>query len=376
MIRLFFLIRSLEFGGAERQLIELVKGLSKRGFVVTVATFYDGGALRPELEGIAGVQVLSLHKKSRWDLVPFFWRLWKTAREVKPMIFHGYMCVSNELCLLLGRLVGAKAVWGLRGSYLDLAQYGWIARMVFRLGAWLSSFADLIIANSYAGKTHYISNGYRRQCMMVIQNGIDTERFQPNREVGQHVRDEWEVTDKQVLIGYVARLDPIKDHAGFLQAASLLAREREDVRFVCVGEGPESYRRTLHQISEQLALAERLKWIAARQDICAVYNAFDIFTSSSSGEGFPNVIGEAMACGVPCVVTDVGDSACIVGDTGLVVPPKDPEALYNGWKRILALSQSDRELLGKTSRARIVAEFSVNQLVERTQTVLEELLAA
>jgi glycosyltransferase involved in cell wall biosynthesis len=339
-----------------------------------VATFYDGGALRSELERITGVQVLSLHKKSRWDLVAFFWRLWKTAREVKPMIFHGYMCVSNELCLLLGRLMGAKVVWGLRRSYLDLAQYGLIARMVFRLGAWLSRFPDLIIFNSYAGKTHYTTNGYCKQRMLVIQNGIDTERFKPNREVGQHVRDELGVTDEQVLIGYVARLDPIKDHVGFLQAASLLAREREDVRFVCVGGGPELYRSTLHKISEQLALAERLKWIVARQDICAVYNAFDIFTSASLGEGFPNVVGEAMACGIPCVVTDVGDLACIVGDTGLVVPPKDPEALYNGWKQILALSQSKRESIGKASRARIVAEFSIDRLVEQTQTILAGLL--
>jgi len=141
-----------------------------------------------------------------------------------------------------------------------------------------------------------------------------------------------------------------------------------------VGDGPDSYKSKLRALAEELRLTEKLIWAGFRDDLAAVYNALDLLTSSSYGEGFPNVVAEAMACGIPCVVTDVGDSACIVGDTGLVVPPKDPEALSNGWKEILALSQLDREARGKASRARIVEEFSVNQLVERTQTVLEGLL--
>lgn len=375
MISLFFLIRSLEYGGAERQLVELVKGLDKRCFAITVATFYDGGALRPELEEIDGVQVVSLHKKGRWSLAPFLWRLWQMAKKANPAIVHGYMGVANELCLLVGRLMGAKVVWGLRASDLDLAHYGWLSRVVFWLGARLSCFAELIIVNSNAGKNHYISKGYSGKRMMVIPNGIDTERFQPDKEVGQRVRDEWEITDGQTLIGSVGRLDPRKDHVSFLRAASLLVRERDDVRFVCVGSGPEKILRRLKLFAEELELVERLKWAGARYDMCAVYNALDIFTSSSCwGEGFPNVIGEAMACGVPSVVTDAGDSAAIVGDAGIVVPSKDPEALCHGWKEILSLSKEEREALGLVARERIRNEFSPRLLAERTAAALEGLL--
>src|SRR5438128_1272138 len=119
-IRLLFLIRSLDRGGAQRQLVELAKGLDKTRFEVTVATFYDGGALRGEIEGADGVAVLSLHKKGRWDLLPFVWRLLQTVRRVRPQVIHGYMGVANELSLLVGRLVGALVVWGLRASDMDL----------------------------------------------------------------------------------------------------------------------------------------------------------------------------------------------------------------------------------------------------------------
>jgi len=240
----------------------------------------------------------------------------------------------------------------------------------------MSRFSDLIIVNSYAGKDYYIANGYCGKRMMVIPNGIDTEHFQPNEESGQRVRDEWGVTDEQVLIGHVGRLDPMKDHANFLQTAFLLVRERDDVRFVCIGGGPEPYRRTLHNIAEGFELTERLKWIGARQDMCAVYNALDILTSSSYGEGFPNVIGEAMSCGTPCVVTGVGDSARIVEDTGIVVPPKVPDALYQAWKKLLSLSKEEREARGQEARERICAEFSLRHLIERTERALGGLLGA
>ena len=374
MTRLLFLIRSLERGGAERQLTELVKGFNKQRFAIVVATFYDGGALRPELEGIAGVRVLSLHKEGRWDLLPFLWRLWKTAKGANPAILHGYMGVSNELCLLIGRLMGAKVVWGLRASNLDLAYYSRVSRVVFRLGAWLSRFADLIIVNSEAGRTHYVNNGYSSRRMTVIHNGIDTEHFQPDKTAGQRVRDEWKITDEQCLIGHVGRLDPRKDHQNFLHAASLLSRERENVRFVCIGTGPERSFQRLRHLAERLGLTERLIWAGGRHDMCAVYNALDVLASSSCwGEGFPNVIGEAMACGVPCVVTDVGDSAHIVGDVGIVVPPKNPEALCIGWKEFLSLSKEDRGRTGRAARKRICDEFDLRLLVGRTETALRVL---
>jgi glycosyltransferase involved in cell wall biosynthesis len=377
MVRLFFLIRSLDRGGAERQLVELVKGLDKKRFAITVCTFYDGGALRPELECIKEIRVVSLHKKGRWDLWPFLWRLWKTVRRSRPQILHGYLDMANVFSLLVGRLVGAKVVWGLRASNMDLSQYDWTFRWAFRMEAGLSRFPDLIIVNSQAGKEHHIAHGYCRKHMTVIPNGIDTQRFRPDREAGQRVRVEWGISDSQFLIGLVGRLDPMKDHPTFLSAAALLAKERNDVRFVCVGGGPEPYTQKMHKLAEDLGLGESLIWAGPRDDMPEVYNALDLLLLSSSyGEGFPNVVAEAMACGVPCVVTEVGDSALAVRETGVVVPPKDPQALAEGLKKLIARSPAERAALGQAARARIVSEYSRARLVGRTEEALQKLLEA
>src|SRR6266446_760184 len=135
-MHLFFLIRALDHGGAERQLIELVKASDKSRFKVTVATFYDGGGLRPEIEKIEGVRVISLGKKGRWDLLPFLWRLARLVREIRPDILHGYMGIANELCSLMGWLYGGRVVWGMRQSRREPGQYGWLTRLSSRVGMW------------------------------------------------------------------------------------------------------------------------------------------------------------------------------------------------------------------------------------------------
>jgi glycosyltransferase involved in cell wall biosynthesis len=375
MIRIFFLIRSLERGGAERQSVELVKGLNKGRFAVTVATFYDGGALRSEVAGLENVALFSLHKAARWDVLRFLFRLWRTAREVRPHILHGYMGVANELCLVVGKALGAKVVWGLRSSYMDFSRYDWAARFIFRVGAWLSRWPDLIIVNSHAGKQHHITNGYHNARMIVIPNGIDTNRYRPDAEAGRRMRAVWGIAGDKKAIGLVGRLDPMKDHPTFLRAAALLAKKRPDVQFVCVGEGPKRYASQLQSQGETLGLKNRLVWGGALSDMVAVYNAFDIATSCSSfGEGFSNAVGEAMASGVPCVVTDVGDAAMIVGQTGVVVRAGDPDALVRGWDELLSMSADARGLLGRAARQRIKQMFEVDILVNRTADALEALI--
>ena len=203
---------------------------------------------------------------------------------------------------------------------------------------------------------------------LFIPNGIDTEWFRSDPEARQRIRTEWGLTESEKLIGLVGRLDPMKDHPTFLRAAAMLSQERGDVRFVCVGDGPTDYRRELSALGKELGLTQRLIWAGVREDIPAVYNALDIVTSSSSyGEGFPNVVGEAMACEVPCVATDVGDSAWIVGETGVVVSPKDPEALAAGWKTSLARHGSEMAL---EARLRVEENFSVERLIEQTERAI------
>ena len=373
-MRLFFLIRSLDHGGAERQLIELVKALDRSRYQITVATFYDGGKLRPALAAIEGVRVVSLGKRGRWDVLPFIVRLLSEVRRARPDIVHGYLNVANELALLAGRVVGAKVVWGLRMSSVDWTRYERVSRVSARIGALLSGMADLHIANSEAGRAAYAESGYPADRIVVIPNGIDTMVFFPDAVARARIRHEWGVDDATCVVASVGRIDPQKDHASFLRAAALLARRRPDVRFVVVGDGPEPLRVQLEALADELRLTNRIRWIRGSNEMRSLYNAFDVLALTSAyGEGFPNVVGEAMACGTPVVATDVGDASRVVSDGTLVVPPRDPVALDAAFERLLRRTPSDRRALGDELRERISQHFSVRTLAIRTAAVLDGL---
>ncbi|GAX92060.1 glycosyltransferase [Effusibacillus lacus] len=373
-MKILFLIRSLQFGGAERQLVTLAKGLHQKGLNVGVTVFYPGGPLQAELHEV-GIQVIVLEKRGRWDLVGFFMKLIQTIRAFQPDILHGYLGVPNILTVLLKPIFPkVKMVWGVRASFMDLEKYDWLIKTLYKIECKLSRFADLIIANSYAGMEYSIKQGFPAQKMIVVPNGINMEQFGLDLESKNQMRRVWGISEDETLIGMVGRLDPMKDHSTFLKAATLLVKEITNVRFVCVGEGPLDYKRQLQEEAETLGLSKHLLWIGNVNDMSAVYNALDILTLSSYGEGFPNVIGEAMACGVPCVVTEVGDSARIVGDTGVVVPPKSPDQLAEGLKAMLNRLDGNRADISRKVRERIVSEFSSEILFQRTVEALRRLL--
>lgn len=375
-VRLFFLIRSLEAAGAERQLIELVKRLDANRFDIVVATFYDGGALRLEIENLSGVRIVSLRKRGRWDVIPFVLRLANVVRDFRPDVLHGYMGISNELCSLMARLFGGRAIWGLRMSNPDKSWNDWLSRWAVCCGTWLSSFADLIIVNSYAGQREHVARGYHSGRMVVIHNGIDTARFHPDPSSGRRKRREWKIRDEDFLIGLIGRLDPQKDHPTFLRAAALILKKRPNVRFVCLGNGyNEQYKNQIRALVTELGLDGRLLWLPASDDIVAIYNAIDLVTlCSRSAEGFANVVGEAMSCSVPVIVTDIGDLAIIVENKDQVVPVERPDLLADAWCRIIDMAPDARLELGCRERSRIVNEFDVIRLVERTVAEIDSIV--
>jgi len=210
--------------------------------------------------------------------------------------------------------------------------------------------------------------------MVVIQNGIDTTHFAPDLKAGLRLRASWQVPEGSILIGIVGRLDPIKDHPTFLRAAAILAGSRPDVRFVCIGGGPEEYARDLKNLAYDLGLRDKVIWPGfITKDMAAAYNALDLCSSSSYGEGLSNAVAEAMACGVPCVVTDVGDSPLIVGDTGVVVPPKNPDALAAGWAAMIERLAGNPGLRA-AARKRIESKLSAETLVANVSKILLGLL--
>jgi glycosyltransferase involved in cell wall biosynthesis len=366
-MKILFLTRKLLRGGAERQMVELAKGLKARGFEVGVVVFYLGGALDEELR-VAGVPLHGLAKGGRWDVVGFFVRLVRLLRREAPSIFYGYLPMANILTALSKPFLPATCiVWGVRASNMIPSFYDGLSRIIYRIEIWLSRIPDLIIANSVAGAGHAREKGFPADRTVVIPNGINTDRFRPLKEAGQSLRAEWGLDENVKVVGLVGRLDPMKGHSTFLRAAALMAKRQDDLRFVCVGDGPNAYRLSFAALGRELGLDGRLMWVGGYDDMYSMFNAFDILCLSSGfGEGFPNVVGEAMACGVPCVVTDVGDSAVLVGDSGVVVPPDDPEALASGCERMLCRLQDQGGRLGSLVRERIEKNFNCDLMVENT----------
>jgi glycosyltransferase involved in cell wall biosynthesis len=375
MTRILFLVRALTLGGAERQLTELVQHLAPGRFKILVLTYYSQDAAEYTLRRSDSVELQSLGKRGRWDVLGFLWRLYRAARTFRPQIMHGYLGGANEVALLIGRLTGAKVVWGLRASNMDFSRYDWLSGVLFRLGAWCSAWTDLIIVNSHAGREHHVRCGYAGERMLTIHNGIDGSVFGRSPEARERIRSEWNVRDDEILVGLVGRIDPMKDHATFLRAAAALAGQAPQARFVCVGTGPPRYWQEMRSLASSLGLDGRLTWAGARQDMPAVYNALDVLCSSSAfGEGFSNVVAEGMACGIPCVVTDVGDSARIVGDTGTVVPPGDADAMMQAVRQLLMLPAQQRRDRGNRARQRVVEHFPVEKMVAATQAAFNDLL--
>lgn len=366
-MKIALLTRSLERGGAERQLCLLAAALQQRGHDVVVLTFYPGGALAGDLAA-ANIRRIVLEKRSRWDLAGFFMMLLRILRQERPAVLYSFMPTANlTAAVAKAALPWLKIVWGIRASPLDLQQYDRTTRWTYRLELLLRNAANAIVANSHAGLRPFLARGYRSQSAFMIPNGVDAARFAPDAEARRRLRQAWHIADDRTLIGIAARIDPMKDHSTFIRAAKLIAAQRPEAHFAVIGTGDEALRRALEELVHELGLAGRFSWIGPHDDMPAVYNALDLLVLSSAfGEGFPNVLAEAQACETACIATDVGECRLVLGDDG-VVPPRDPAALAALALRVL--DQAAGQPAGR--RARMERNFSVAHLAEQTEAVLK-----
>jgi glycosyltransferase involved in cell wall biosynthesis len=373
-MKVLLFVRDLAVGGSQRQLAVLAGGLARRGHDVAVAVLYAGGALETLLD--RGVRLLPIGKHSRWDVIAPLARLHRLFVSEHPDLVYAFLPTQTTLgALLLPPRLKTKLVFGLRAGGMQLDRYDALSAFTYRSEVWLARRADLLIANARAVRTDAVARGLPADRIAVVPNGIDTEAMRPDAAAGRALRQAWKISDAAFVIGCVARLDPMKDHANLLKAAATFAGKNPDARFVCVGNGPAAYRAELQARASSLGLADRVVWAGEIGDVKAAYNAFDIATLSSAfGEGFPNVVGEAMACGIPVVATDVGDVRPIVAELGETVPPKAPELLSAGWERLRQRLAQDQGLR-QAARGRIVANYGLDAMVRRTEDVLVRLAA-
>jgi len=244
--------------------------------------------------------------------------------------------------------------------------------MIRKLDARLSGAADAVVFNSHRAAEQHASLGYCMHRARVIPNFFETERFKPRPEEAAGFRRSIGCNDDSTLVGLVARFDKLKDHLTFLRAARTVVTRFPRCRFLLIGRGCDQTNGQLMQWIEECGLRERVCALGERGDLPMVQSALDIAVNSSITEGFPNAIGEAMACAVPCVVTDVGDCKFVVGEAGLVVPPRDPDALAGAIVKLIDLPPEARARIGERGRHRVMTEFSKASVVGKFTKLYEE----
>lgn len=299
-----------------------------------------------------------------------------------PDVVQTWMYQADLVGGLATRLAGdAPVVWGIHSSYLDPESVNQLKIWTVRASAWVSRWLPTrIVCCSEASRRVHAELGYATKNMLIIPNGSDLTAFEPDPEARSAVRRELGLREGTPLVGLFARWDPQKDHRTFVRAAAILHARAPDAHFVLCGAadadgiGITSENAQLTEWIDSAGLRSCFHLLGMRRDVPRLSAALDIASLSSSyGEAWPLTVGEAMACGIPCVVTDVGDSASIVGDTGRVVPPRDPAALADAWYELLAVGPDARARLGLAARRRIEEHFSLTSAIEKYEGLYKEL---
>jgi glycosyltransferase involved in cell wall biosynthesis len=371
-VRVVHLITDLNVGGAEVMLVRLIERLDRNRIENVVIALDATGPLATRIRQ-TGVAVFGLDMTPNW-ISPFaLWRLATLLRRLRPDILQTWLYHADFAGLIGGALARVpRIVWNIRCAELDPRDHPRSLRPLLRLLAFASARPRAIVSNSIVARRAHEQLGYSPQRWSIIPNGFDTTAFHPGSRDGRDLRAELGLGRSTTMVGLMARFHPMKDHATFLRAAARVARLLPDVHFVAAGRGVDNL--TLNALAAELKLEAAVHLIGAQVNAAAFLASLDLVVSSSYSEAFPNVIGEAMACGVPCVVTDVGDSAEIVGKCGIVVPPRDPEALADGILRALALDETSRRALGAAARERIATVYSIERAARRYEALYEELL--
>lgn len=373
-MKIVHVINDLTVGGAEMMLYKLLSRTNRERYDPVVISLRGGGELREGVESL-GIPVHGLGMKPPAPTPAALWRLRRMMHRLDPDLIQGWMYHGNLAAQLASVFSPSRTatIWNIRQSLYSLEHEKAATALAIRLCSHLSERPAAIIYNSGTSAVQHHTFNYHSGNALVIHNGFDTDIFAPSAEARESVRAELRVAPDTLLIGLTGRYHPAKDHANFLRAAAILCESRPDAQFVLTGTGVHSGNKALCELVTQLGLDGRVHLLGKRRDIPRLMASFDIAVSSSFEEGFPNVVGEAMSCGVPCVVTDVSDMPRIVGKTGKVVPPRNPSALAAALKDFIALGHEGRTSLGREARARVSEYFELGLIVRKYEEVYENI---
>lgn len=374
-IQVMHVITGLGAGGAEAMLYKLVSATPADGLSHSVVSLTDDGVFGAKLVA-DGVPVTCLGMRRGVPNPLALGRLVRLLRRRRPDVIQGWMYHANLVAGVAGSIARIPVVWGIHHSDVD-------PRNAKRLTNWTRSVCALlsgalparIVSCADSALRSHVRLGYRADRMLVIPNGFVSERLAASSQARAQVRRELDIPDDAPLVGVIARVHPDKDHRNFLAAASLVSATRRDAVFLLAGDGASPSNAMLSGWIDASGMGRRVRMLGFRSDVPRLLAALDVLVSSSRGEGFPQILGEAMLCGIPCVATDCGDSREILGTTGWVVPIRDPAALARGILDALALSPSERAALGAAARERIVERYELRVVARRYADLYAEVHA-
>jgi glycosyltransferase involved in cell wall biosynthesis len=374
-VRVLHIISGLNNGGAEMMLAKLLSATDGERISSAVLSMSPPGRLGDVITS-SGVPVFTLDMRPGLRGLVALKRLPRIVRDFAPDLLQGWMYYGNFVAML-SRLYagGAPGVWNIRQSLEDISREKRYARWAIRLSAFLSSWADAIIYNSISGRVQHEAYGFSTRNGLVIPNGFDLSRFKPSPEARSTLRTELGLESDAQLVGMVARWHPMKDHANFMRAASLILKTHPGVRFVLIGRGMDEHNPELMEIIESLNIGGQVSLLGERADTPVFMAGLDVLVSASAwGEGFPNVLGEAMACGTPCVATNVGDSARVLEEYGGIVPPNDPESLARAVMAYLDLDPASRLEVSNATRGHVKEKYSLSEIAQRYADLYEKIV--
>lgn len=353
-------------------LCKLLSHMDREKFQNIVVSLQDEGVLGKDIRK-AGIPLLTLNMKPGIPNPVGIYRLGMILKKTKPGILQTWL-YHADLLGMISRIVMRVPiiVWNVRCSHLKKDDHPSSLFVVINFLAKLSHMTNAVIVNSEIGKKIHRSLGYKPTRWEVIPNGFDTDLFCPSHDARSKIRRDLGLPENTLLVGLIARFNPMKDHDNFLYAAKLILQELPNVHFILSGQGVDFKNDLLHKKVKEFGIGNNVHMLGERTDISDIIAALDVACSSSYSEGFPNAVGEAMSCAVPCVVTDVGDCAFIVADTGIAVPPRNPHVFAEALKAVLTLPSENRIEMGILARKRIVENFSIDAITQRYERLYEE----
>jgi len=372
-LKIIHIITGLSTGGAERALYNLLQGGLNTEFDSYVISLSSKGTMGAKIEAL-GVPVMTLDMPQGQPNLRGIVKLRQFIKQLQPDLIQGWMYHGN-LAATLARLFSRKKtalVWNVRQSLYHIEDEKWLTQLVIKANRFFSGAVDTLLYNSQISRTQHEAFGFASNNGLVIPNGINCQQFSFSEETHQRIRSKLAIPINALVIGHVARFHPMKDHANFLRAAVDIAEKYPNTYFLLSGLEVCLANTEMTQYIPS-SVQNRFHFLGERADVADLMSSMDILCSSSKGEAFPNVLGEAMAVGVPCVATDVGDSALIIADCGVVVPSKDKASLVAGVESLLSLSYIERAKLGVQARQRIEDNFKLSVIVGKYAKLYGEL---